>query len=422
MKKHQIVILGGGISGLSLAFYLSQRDDIFKVDVIEKTSRLGGWIDSSLDDGFFFEKGPRVFRGGKSCAFLSLLHDLKMDLDIIEASSQSKAKYLWKDGKLRRMPILSWSLLRGLWKDIRMSPCERSDESVWDFACRHFNERVAFDFFDPLVVGIYGGGVRELSIQSCFPRFKQFEELYGSILKGLCRVSKRTGPKMFGLKGGVGRVIENLAKNPFITYHLDDEVKALVPKGEGFDVIAKRGVYNADYVFSALPCQEIGKLFIPELLEIPMRGATAVQLGYDDNVLKKNGFGYLTTSGNEVLGVIFDSVVFPQFNQRLKETRLTVKLRGDYLCDEEAKNCAIKALKEHLGISQTPVFIKIIRAQAVFPQMVVGHRDKIGGIEKKLCQNHSHFQLVGNYLGGVSVNDCIERSQVIARNFLTTFE
>src|ERR1700686_995310 len=83
MQKKRILILGGGISGLTLAYYLAKRKDLFDIQLIEKSERLGGWIDSDNSTGFFFEKGPRVFRGSKSKEFLSLSSEIGMDKEMI---------------------------------------------------------------------------------------------------------------------------------------------------------------------------------------------------------------------------------------------------------------------------------------------------------------------------------------------------
>ena len=85
MQKKRILILGGGISGLTVAYYLAKQD-LFDIHLIEKNDRSGGWIDSDSSTGFFFEKGPRVFRGAKSKEFLALAREIGMDKEIIPCS------------------------------------------------------------------------------------------------------------------------------------------------------------------------------------------------------------------------------------------------------------------------------------------------------------------------------------------------
>lgn len=55
MQKNLIV--GGGISGLSLAYFISKAGK--QVKLVESNSRLGGWIESSTKNGFLLERGTR---------------------------------------------------------------------------------------------------------------------------------------------------------------------------------------------------------------------------------------------------------------------------------------------------------------------------------------------------------------------------
>jgi oxygen-dependent protoporphyrinogen oxidase len=417
MQKKRIIILGGGISGLSLAYFLSRRNDFFDITLIEQSDRLGGWIDSDATTGFFFERGPRVFRGARCRAFLDLVREIGMEKELIESNPNAKSRYLWKDGKLRKVPMLSWGLIKGVIHDLRVSPSDLEDESVWDFACRRFNEKIATDFFDPLVVGIFGGGIRELSIKSCFPRFKEWEKAHGSVIRGALKSSRFTGPQMFSFKRGLKSVVQKLVEETPIQFQLNEKVVQV----EKNLVVTTKTSYHADYLFSALPCQVVGQLLIPELLQVPLRGTTLVNLGYHHAVLKKKGLGYLVGSkeDQDVLGVTFDSMAFPQFNQTPQETRLTVMLKDPKLSDGEARALALKAVKNHLGIKHLPTVSSVTKAPQVFPQMQVGHEQFIRNLEQTVRQKYPQLYLVGNYLYGVGVNDCIERASSVAANFLS---
>lgn len=423
MPKPTIIILGGGISGLTLAYELAKHKDRFQIRLIERSDHLGGWIDTDISTGFFFEKGPRVFRGSRSPHFLALTQEIGLHSEMIESDKNGQGRYLWLDGKLRHIPILSWDLLKGLLKDLRTPALKEGDESVWDFACRRFNPTVAEHFFDPLVVGIYGGNIKELSVRSCFPLYKSFEDQHGSLLKGLLKRPRFHGPFMFGFQRGMKSIVQRLQEQAPIPYHLEEEVVALIPKEKGFEVKTSKGVYQTDYVFSALPAPIIGKLLIPELTQLIMHGTSIVNLGYRKKILKKKGFGYLVSSkeDDEVLGVVFNSNTFPQYNRFPEETRLTVKLKSATLSDGEARSLALKALSQHLGITEQPDVSIVIRAPQVFPQFLVGHQSRMQTLEQEVERKFPHLKLVGNYLYGVGINDCIARSQSVAKGFLERF-
>ena len=95
-------------------------------------------------------------------------------------------------------------------------------------------------------------------------------------------------------------------------------------------------------------------------------------------------------------------------------------LKSDDLGEDEARALALKALKRHLKVSQPPAVSLVLRAPKVFPQFKVGHGKLIQGIESTLRSKFPRLRLVGNYLEGPGVNDCIARAQSVAESFLST--
>ncbi|HEY5235107.1 MAG TPA: protoporphyrinogen oxidase, partial [Rhabdochlamydiaceae bacterium] len=258
MQKKRILILGGGISGLALAYYLAKRKDLFDIQLIEKSERMGGWIDSDNSTGFFFEKGPRVFRGSKSKEFLSLSSEIGMDKEMIPCNPDARSRFIWSGGKLRKVPVLSWGLIKGVFRDLYVKP-KVEDESVWDFACRRFNPQVAQDVFDPMVTGIYGGNMKEISIKLGFPSFKALEEKHGSVIKGLFKTPRFDGPRLFSFQRGMKSFIKKLEEMTPVQFHYGEEVTAIKQN----TVTTSKGTYEADFIFSALPSQIIGRLLFP---------------------------------------------------------------------------------------------------------------------------------------------------------------
>lgn len=419
MQKKQIFILGAGVSGLSLAYFLAHKTDLFDIHVIEKKSHAGGWVDSEDSSGFFFEQGPRVFRVAASSVFLELVHDIGMSEEMIFSPPQRK--YLWRGGKLHRMPKLSWELVKGVWKEWRAKPAY-ADESVWDFACRRFNPAVAHAVFGPLVRGIYGAKMEEISMKSGLPRIKALEEQYGSVVRGLLKSPRTKGPRLFSFQRGMKSFIRRLEEKTPAQQHYEEEILALQPQGETFQIKTSKGTYSADYLFSALPCHVIGKFLVPQLAQFPLRGTTLVQMGFPDAVLEKKGFGYLTSAeeNEEVMGAIFDSSAFPQLNRSSSETRITFMLESETLKEEEARSIALKALSRHLKVTKTPAVSLVVRAPKAFPQYRVGHHRFIQDLETTLAIKYPRLKLAGNYLTGPGVSDCIARAKSVVESFLST--
>lgn len=173
-------------------------------------------------------------------------------------------------------------------------------------------------------------------------------------------------------------------------------------------------------IFSALPSSAIGKLVQPIdkesseiLLSIKSESVAVVNLGYKNMELPFQAFGYLVPSceGEKIMGTVFDSAIFPQHNKSLSEVRLTVMTK-DF---DDTLNTAISSMEKHLNISQKPDACAVHIYRGAIPQFEVGHADKIGALEQRLKEKCPLLKLVGNYLYGVSVNDCVTNAKGAAQ-------
>jgi len=417
VKKNRVVILGGGISGLTAAYAHLKTCEVL---LLEKNTSCGGVMQSLEKGNFFFECGPRTFRTKNSPHILQLGQELGLAEEIISSSAHSTKRYVLFEKTLQ--PVPSWSLLallvRAVYREWRQ-PYFAGDESIHAFASRRFGEAVANRLFDPLSLGVFGCDARQVSVQSAFPQLKEWEALYGSVGKGfLCtRSRKRSQPALkaplFSFRQGTSSLIHALEKRLDGHIHLQEEALSL-QKDENLIVKTARGAYPADKVISALPPHALARLLrdaAPEasllLLSIPMISLTVVQLGYRGSILSRRGFGYLvpTSEQERVMGVVFDSEIFPSQN-RGEQTRITVMLHGSYR--DSAEMDAHDALRRHLSLSQTPDIVHITEAE--LPVMQVGHSDKIAAIQKSLSYALPELHLVGNYLGHPAVEHCIARA------------
>ncbi len=393
------LILGGGISGLSAAWFLRRKDPRLKITLLEKSHRLGGFIQTERKDGFLFEKGPRTFQSSRSPALLSLISDLGLEPELI--FSAPTKRYLCHRGKLRSLGSFIPSLLPALLREPFIPRSGKEDESIYDFAARRFSPKIAETFFDPLTLGVYGGDIRKLSIRSCFSQFYRYEKEKGSILRGMLASSSPKPKKVHGLftlKNGMQQLIETLAKKLDIEIVCNCEVES-IQKNE---VHARGKSWSADQIFSALPASVIGRLLGTPFT---MNSMWVVNLVFEGPCLAKKGFGYLvpTQEKQSLLGMIWDSSVFPQQNLQ-NETRLTAMVREE---EKDPLNRTLNAARQHLDIQKEPLKCSISHAIQAIPQFEVGYWQKISLFEKQAYP----LILLGNYIEGVSVEDCIQRSK-----------
>ncbi|QZA58391.1 protoporphyrinogen oxidase [Candidatus Rhabdochlamydia porcellionis] len=438
MEKKKIIVLGAGISGLSAAWYLSQISLPLNILILEKSNRVGGLFHTDHTTGFHFEKGPRTFKINQCSTTLQLAEELGLLREIIWSETSSHNRYLWWNEELHRFPknLISflWSpLTKGFIKALITEwkrPTKQGDETVWEFVLRRFNYDVAQRLFDPMVVGIFGGDPRLISIRALFPKLKEWEEEYGSITKGFLKnwlqkkgASKRSPylpnaplSAIFSFREGVEQLTSTLlAKTPVSIYY-QHEAQEIVQMEKEVVVKTNQGRFIADYVFCALPALQAGNLFIKdmpslgkELMSLKSEGIIVLNFGYKERILPVEGFGYLIphSTREDILGVVFDSSIFKQHNSYPQETRLTIKLKDLGQSEEEAIQTALLSIRKHLKISMQPDVVSFKKVLSAIPQYTVGHLERIESLYPKFQQKIPRCHLLGNYLIGVGVDHCI---------------
>ncbi len=318
-------------------------------------------------------------------------------------------------------------LLRALFTEWQ-KPAHADDESIWDFIVRRFNKQTAERLFDPLIVGIYAGDMQKLSIKSCFPQLKRWEEEYGSLTRGFL-LQKKTKTDTFGLpssalfslQGGVETLINKLAQELGGSIQCGQKITELRFSSTHVTVASEERSWDAEYLFSALPPYELAKYFtdsalISSLTQIPFQDMATVHMGFRKSVLPLAGFGYLvpTYEKQEILGTIFDSNLFPEQNSTPEETRLSTMLLcrgGDY------QTRALSALRHHLKITSEPDTLAVTETRWAIPQFEVGHEKRMAELLAKITAFSPRLHLVGNYLAGASVSDAVAYARKSAQNF-----
>ena len=440
MKKPQFVILGAGISGLALAWFLKQQyADQIDLTLLEKSNHVGGWIQTIQKDGFLFELGPHSCRANSlSRTTLELIEGLGLQDQVITAHPSARKRFLYTQKRLQALPsnllsCLFSPLMRNvpaaILRDWWTPRGNGEDESIYTFISRRFGHKIAEQFMDPLVSGIYAGDIRQLSIQSCFPQLLESEQTHGNVLRGM--FSKKTQENVgstfiqevqkhgiFSFKKGMETLPQALAANLDNFIRKSCPVKALNFQPENIVVeLENNETLLADHVFSTISANAFAQLimekhpaFAAKLNTVKSTSVAVVNLGYHQKVLKQAGFGYLVPSAEDedILGVIWDSSVFPQQNHDSRQTRLTVMLGGENnpeLCLEseiQIYERAVQAVKRHLNICIPPDAFHVSIAREAIPQYKVGHQARLKTIQQELNQLSPHITLLVSSYHGVS--------------------
>jgi oxygen-dependent protoporphyrinogen oxidase len=452
----KVVIVGAGISGLALAFRLQQLAPDAELIVLEARGRPGGTVWTERRDGFAVEIGPNGFLDTKPST-LALSRDVGLGQQICAASESSvKNRYIFVDGKLQALPnsigsflcspLLSWrGKLRLLSERFRRARSDTADESIDAFVRRRAGVEAANVLADALVTGIHAGDPALLSAAAAFPRLVEFENRYGSVIKGMTQTVRqrrteaaargepyqRSG-KMWSFQQGLRLLIETLDKKllkpPLYGVNvLRIEEGATNPVwqiiGEGGDR------WSTDAVVLTCPAyaqaQMLGDLdgrLAEQIAGIAYNRVAVIALGYrqEDVPIPLAGFGFIVPqrSRRDILGVQWCSSIYAD---RAPAGHVLLRVmsggwnRPEIVSwDDNRLLQAVQAeLRLTMGITTAPVFHHIVRWDRAIPQYHLGHLSRVATIER-LAASHPGLFLGGNPYHGVALNDCTEQADLLA--------
>src|ERR1700684_549905 len=205
MPQH-VVIVGGGISGLSAAYDLARA--AIPQTLFEKQPRLGGVIQTRVENDCVLEYGPDSFLAAKPDA-LALIKELGLEGEVIGSNDHQRTTHILKHGVLVPLPegimmivptkvmpmvrsnLLSWGAKIRMGFELLRRPNRYPDRSVAEFVVDHFGEETLDYLAEPLLSGVYGGDPAQMSISSVLPRFVEMERREGSLARAVLNARKK---------------------------------------------------------------------------------------------------------------------------------------------------------------------------------------------------------------------------------------
>lgn len=457
----RVAVIGGGIAGLSTAYHLQEEARAsgrsLECTLIEKDARTGGKIATSYQDGFVVEGGPDCFLTQKPWA-LDLCRRLGLGEQLIGTNEASRKVFiLWKsklhrlpDGVLliiptRFMPFALSPLISPLGK-LRMGmdlliPARKDggDESVADFVRRRLGSEALDKIAEPLMGGIHVSDPERQSVLASFPRFRDTERKYGSLVRGMVAARSHHSPNgkslpMFmTLRGGLQELTSTLTSRLDGVRLLTGANVARLGRGDGgtYRLALDDGAHlDVDQVVLAVPAHEATKLvsdidgeLAARLASIRFVSTATVSLGYRRQELghKLDGFGFVIPSkeGRPITGCTWSST---KFDGRATDGHALVRCflggatdEGPALLPEgEMVRLAREELRRLMGINAEPVLTKVYRWRDGHPQYDVGHLDKVAEIES-LAGTHPGLHFTGSSYRGVGIPDCIRNGALTAQ-------
>lgn len=471
MKLPHVVVVGGGISGLAAAWYLSQgpKGARAQVTVLEASPQFGGKLALGSFGGISLDTGAESLLAARPEA-VGLCREL--GLETVHAATTQAAIY--SRGRLRQIP---GGLLTGVPTDLRKLAASgiislpgllripldhllprtvlHGDVSVGDYVSTRLGSEVTARLVEPMLGGVYAGRAESLSLQMTVPALyraaTQRRSAIGSaasvLSDGRKTMGPRKGPIFVGLEGGVGTLPVELVsalRERRVALHVDSPVQQVRSRGQHWDVVAGDGrgryeTYSADAVLFATTAPVTGALLesvnqsaADELLAIEYADVAVVTLGYPAHEARHlHGSGFLVppAEGRSVKGVTYSSLKWNWVGRQARShaedglfiLRASLGRAGDPLVaeatDEHLIRLAADDLADMIGLPRRPAIESVTRWPQGLPQYTVGHRTRVADIREWLL-NTPGLAVCGAAYEGVGVAACIGSAQAAVSTVL----
>ncbi len=461
----KLTIIGGGIAGLSAAYYAKKNIPDATITLIESDSRWGGKISTdrvTFDDGqFIIEGGPDTFLATKPYA-TALCKELGLGERLHGTNPNQKNTYVLYHNKLEPLPdglammiptnvqailkshLVSWFGKARMGFDF-LQPAKslNGDESLGAFVSRRLGREAYENLIEPLMSGIYAGDGDALSLASTFPYLRDLELKYGSLARGALKMRAQSNGKAVqgsrsafltpttGLVEIVEALVESLKSK--VNLRLNTRVTSVTRnlKLGTWNLTLDTETLDTDALILATPAYVSGTLlasFDPmlasDLKSIPYASTATVSLAYRESDLPRplDGYGYVIPrrEGRKALACTWTSTKFPhRAPEGYALIRVFVGRAGqDIPWDEnELLELAKEEVKLTSGITAEPIVSRVFMWDKAMPQYNLGHPEILKRIDVAL-ENHPGLALAGNGYRGIGIPDCIHSGELAVEKIL----
>ena len=451
----KVIVIGGGITGLSAAWALQQEG--VEYALLEKESRWGGKVHTEvveLPEGkAIIDGGPESFLTRKTAAW-DLAGELGIQDQVIDPGGETRHMFILDSGTPVEVPLapvkfIKSSLMSGrgklrmLTEPFQPPKGDDGDESLADFVTRRLGREALDKFIGPILGGIYNTDPDKQSVLVSSPIMREMEAEYGGLVKAVIgRVFGKNKPKRdpnrprFGaFANGLEEMTDALIAQLTGDLRLNVEIAKVEKSDTGYRVILDNGeALDADALIFATPANVAANFLTniaPEpaekLASIRHQNIGTITLIYkaEDAQTKEPIHGLMIPRREKraIDAVTFTSLKMPARSPK-EYSMLRVFFGGGKSEMVEMSNDDLVAtvreeLKTLIGISAEPVANVPFRWVASFPQADVGHLAKVDEIEAMLPDG---IYVTGGSYRGIGVPDCIQQAKDTVEKLVKTIE
>ncbi|MFO7634414.1 MAG: protoporphyrinogen oxidase [Caldilinea sp.] len=447
--KH-IIVVGGGIAGLSAAWEIQQRTGgAIHITVLEADNRWGGKLLTQTmpapDGGqFIIDAGPESFVTRKPAAW-RLTRELGLESLAMNPGNEAAGTYVLDGGHPRSLPLspgafvksdlLSWrGKLRMLAEPFIPAKRDGGDESLAEFVTRRLGREALEKFIGPVLGGIYNSNPETQSILVTSPIMRELEQ-HGSLVWGTVQhqrarrrvpVTADTPPFRFlGFTPGVEALVTTLTDRLQADLRLNAAVAAVEPAGEGQALVHLVGgeTLRADGVILATPANVAARLvaaLAPEaaalLTQIRHVHIGTISLAYPAQAVAHTapmrGLMIPRREKRRIDAITWTSAKIPG-RAPTGYALLRIFLGGGMpetvtMSEDELLPVVQEELADLLQIRAEPLDYRLARWPDSYPQADVGHLARVAEIERLLP---APVYVTGSAYRGVAVPDCIQQGR-----------
>ncbi|MED4403096.1 protoporphyrinogen oxidase [Metabacillus fastidiosus] len=461
MTKQKVVIIGGGITGLSAAFYLQkemlEKNLPIEIKLVEANEKLGGKIQTIRHEDFVIERGPDSFLERKTSA-AQLVKDVGLGDQLVN-NAVGRSFILVNDElnpipagavmgiPTKISPFISSKLFslqgkaRAAADFIIPAGKPQDDQSLGHFFRRRLGNEVVENLIEPLLSGIYAGDIDKLSLMSTFPQFYKVEQENRSLILGMKKSTPVNSQKhkpnkgiFLTLKGGLESLVAGVEKKLTHTAVLKNCKVASIKKiGEQYELkFEDNTIEMADTIVMTSPHYTVPQMISNEpifeyLKEIPATTVGNIAMAFPEGTVKldKEGTGFVI-SRNADFTITACTWVHKKWKHSTPGNKLLLRAffgkPGDseivHKSDEEILKIVLKDLNKVTEITAEPEFYYVSRWKQAMPQYNVGHIEKVRKLKSELGGKYPGLYLAGAPYEGVGLPDCIDQGKAAVDDVL----
>jgi len=423
----RIVIVGGGIAGLSAAWFLKELG-AGDVTVLEASPRVGGKLGQAEVGGLTVETGAESVLARRPEA-VELIRAVGLGDDLVHPETSSAG--MWSRGHVRPLPaeqvmgipsdlaalarsgIVSTAAITRAMGDTATPVTPRSDDlSVASYVGERLGAEIVERMVDPLLGGVYAGHADQLSMFATLPQFTRAVTDGVPLTRAAAeiRAASAPGPVFAGIRGGIGRLPGAVALASGATVRTGVTVQELSRTASGWTLRTRSGlddeVLEADAVVMAAPAPAASRLLGPvvpaaaaELAAIPYASMAVITLVYPPAVGRPPvaGSGFLVPAVDRRLikAVTFSSAKWAWTSAAADAAgsgtvlRASVGRMGEEADlqrpDEDLVHGVAVDVAHATGLAGSPVDALVSRWGGGLPQYLVGHLDRVRRIREAIA-------------------------------------